>query len=158
MADAPIRLAVEGGEVAVGVRWQPFTRIPVALTAERRQAFGRGAGSSAFALFAEGGVYDRPILAGFNLDAYLQGGVVGIRRHDLFVDGSATLMRPVWRQLSVGMGVWGGLQPGLSRVDVGPRLTWRVGRSMRIHADYRQRLAGSADPGSGPVLTLAGDF
>ncbi|MCY7339748.1 MAG: hypothetical protein LH465_07355 [Sphingomonas bacterium] len=155
---APIGGVARGGEVAAGVRWQPFARLPLALTAERRQTFGQGAGSSGFALFAEGGVYERPIIAGFNLDAYFQAGVVGIRRHDLFVDGSATLMRPMWRQLSVGMGVWGGMQPGLSRVDVGPRLTWRVGRSMRIHADYRQRLAGSAAPGSGPVLTLAGDF
>ncbi len=155
---APIGGVARGGEVAAGVRWQPLAQLPLALTAERRQAFGRGAASSGFALFAEGGVYERPIIAGFNLDAYLQAGVVGVRRHDLFVDGSATLMRPVWRQLSVGMGAWGGMQPGLSRVDVGPRMTWRVGRSMRVHADYRQRLAGSAAPGSGPVLTLAGDF
>ena len=62
-------------------------RVPVALTAERRQSFGPDKGRSAFALFAEGGVYDRPIVAGFNLDAYLQAGVVGFRDRDLFVDG-----------------------------------------------------------------------
>jgi hypothetical protein len=103
-------------------------------------------------------VYDRPIIAAFNLDAYLQAGMVGIRNHALFVDGSATLTRPVWRQLSAGVGVWGGAQPGLARLDAGPRLTFRLGRSMRVHADYRQRLLGQAAPGSGPVLTLAGDF
>ena len=95
--------------------------IPVALTAERRQSFGPDKGRSAFALFAEGGVYDRPIVAGFNLDAYLQAGVVGVRDRAAFVDGSATLTRPVWRQFSAGFGVWGGAQPGLARLDAGPR-------------------------------------
>jgi len=147
-----------GGEAALGVRWQPLAKLPLAFTAERRQAFGRDAGRSDFALFAEGGIYDRPIIAGFNLDAYLQAGVVGVRERDLFVDGSATLMRPVWCQLSAGFGTWGGAQPGLYRLDAGPRLTWRVGRKMRVHADYRQRLVGTAAPGSGPVLTIAGDF
>ncbi len=98
------------------------------------------------------------MFAKFNLDAYLQGGVVGVRDRSLFADRSATLTRPIWRAFSGGAGVSGGVQPGLYRVDAGPRLTWRVGRSLRVHADYRQRLAGSASPGSGPVMTIAGDF
>jgi len=155
---APVGGVTRNAELAAGMRWQPFARVPVAITAERRQSFGRDAGRSAFALFAEGGVYDRPMFAKFNLDAYLQGGVVGLRDRSLFADGSATLTRPLWRAFSGGVGVWGGVQPGLYRVDAGPRLTWRVGRSLRIHADYRQRLAGSASPGSGPVMTIAGDF
>lgn len=155
---APIGGVQQTAEIAAGARWQPFARIPVALTAERRQSFGRDAGRSAFALFAEGGVYDRPIVAGFNLDAYLQGGVVGVRDRAFFVDGSATLTRPVWRQFSGGVGVWGGTQPGLSRIDAGPRLSMRVGARMRVHLDYRQRFAGAAAPGSGPVVTIAGDF
>ena len=55
-------------------------------------------------------------------------------------------------------GGWGGVQPGLYRVDAGPRLTMQVRRNVRVHLDYRQRLAGNAEPGSGPTLTLAGDF
>jgi hypothetical protein len=31
-------------------------------------------------------------------------------------------------------------------------------RNIRVHLDYRQRLAGNAEPGSGPAVTLAGDF
>jgi hypothetical protein len=27
-----------------------------------------------------------------------------------------------------------------------------------VHLDWRQKLAGSAAPGSGPAVTLAGDF
>ena len=155
---APIGGVQRTAELAAGLRWQPSRDWPVALTVERRQSFGRDKGASGFALFAEGGVYDRPILAAFNLDAYLQAGVVGVRDHAAFIDGSATMTRPVWRQLSAGFGVWGGAQPGLARLDAGPRLSLRLGRSMRIHADYRQRLLGQAAPGSGPVLTLAGDF
>ncbi|MCY7399302.1 MAG: hypothetical protein LH466_10770 [Sphingomonas bacterium] len=157
-SSAPIGGVQRTAELAAGVRWQPFVRVPVALTAERRQSFGRDKGASAFALFAEGGVYDRPILAGFNLDAYLQAGVVGVRDRAAFVDGSATLTRPLWRQFSAGFGVWGGAQPGLARLDVGPRASLRLGRSMRVHLDYRHRLVGQAAPGSGPVVTLAADF
>ncbi len=155
---APIGGTQRTAELAAGLRFQPFPDIPVALTAERRQSFGPDKGASGFALFAEGGVYDRPIAAGFDLDAYLQAGIVGIRDHAAFVDGSATLTRPVWRRMSAGFGLWGGAQPGLARFDAGPRVSYRFGRSMRVHVDYRQRLLGKAAPGSGPVLTLAGDF
>ena len=157
-SSAPIGGVQRTAELAAGLRFQPFARIPVALTAERRQSFGRDKGPSAFAFFAEGGVYDRPILAGFNLDAYLQAGVVGVRDQAAFVDGSATLTRPLWHQFSAGFGVWGGAQPGLARLDVGPRVSLRLGRAMRVHLDYRQRLLGQAAPGSGPVVTLAADF
>ena len=157
-SSAPIGGVQRSAELAAGLRYQPFVSIPVAFTAERRQSFGPDKGRSAFALFAEGGVYERPIVAGFNLDAYLQAGVVGIRDQAMFVDGSATLTRPVWRQFSAGFGVWGGAQPGLARLDAGPRASMRIGRSMRVHLDYRHRLLGQAAPGSGPVVTLAGDF
>ncbi|MDQ3075143.1 MAG: hypothetical protein M3Q88_05995 [Pseudomonadota bacterium] len=157
-SSAPIGGVQRTAELAAGLRWQPIRAIPLAVTAERRQSFGRDKGASGFALFAEGGVYDRPIAARFNLDAYLQAGVVGIRDHAMFIDGSATLTRPMWRQLSAGVGVWGGAQPGLARLDAGPRLSWRIGRSMHVHADYRHRFIGHAAPGSGPVLTLAGNF
>jgi hypothetical protein len=148
-----------GGELAAGVRAHPLRALPVWVTAERRQRLGRyGGGRNAFALFAEGGVYDRPLLWGFMLDGYAQAGVVGLNSRDLFADGGATLTRPLFREFSGGFGVWGGVQPGLYRVDAGPRLTMKVRRNVRVHVDWRQRLAGNAQPGSGPVLTLAGDF
>ena len=148
-----------GGEVAAGVRVQPLARLPIWLTAERRQAIGRyGGGRSAFALFAEGGLYDFPLPWRFALDSYLQGGIVGLKSRDLFVDGGLTVTRPVFRRFSAGMGVWGGAQPGLYRVDAGPRVTMRVRGNLKVHVDWRQRLAGNARPGSGPALTLAGDF
>jgi hypothetical protein len=157
-ASAPINSARQAGEAALGVRYQPFASIPIALTAERRQPFGKGTGQPTFALFAEGGLYQRPVAAGFALDAYLQGGMVGPRARAGFVDGSATLTRPLWRNVSGGVGVWGGAQPGLTRLDVGPRVSMKVGRSMRAHQDYRYKAVGNALPGSGAVVTLAGDF
>jgi hypothetical protein len=147
-----------GGEVAAGVRVQPLLGIPVWLTAERRQRIGRfGGGRNAFALFLEG-VYDQSMPWRFTLDGYLQGGVVGLHSRDRFIDGGLTLTRPVYKRFSAGFGVWGGAQPGLYRVDAGPRVTMRVRNNIRVHFDWRQRLAGNAAPGSGPAITLAGDF
>ena len=148
-----------GGEVAAGIRVTPFRSIPISMTAERRQAIGRlGGGRSAFALFLEGGVYQRPMPWGFQLDAYAQGGVVGARSRDLFADGGFTMTRPLFGRYSAGFGMWGGVQPGLYRVDAGPRVSMRVRNTMRVHLDWRQRVAGNAEPGSGPAVTLAADF
>lgn len=148
-----------GGEVAAGVRIQPLGGIPVWVTAERRQRIGRyGGGRNAFALFFEAGVWDRPMPMHLLLDGYLQGGIVGFHSRDRFVDGGLTLTRPVYKQFSAGAGVWGGAQPGVYRVDAGPRVTMRVRNNLRVHVDWRQRLAGNAAPGSGPAITLAGDF
>ncbi len=158
-ARASSEVGRRGGEVAAGVRIQPLVSIPIWVTAERRQAIGKyGGGRSAFAFFLEGGVYQRPLPWDFSLDSYIQGGIVGLKSRDLFVDGGLTVSRPVYRQFSAGFGVWGGAQPGLYRVDAGPRITMRVRNNLKVHVDWRQKLAGNARPGSGPVLTLAGDF
>jgi hypothetical protein len=66
--------------------------------------------------------------------------------------------RPVWRNFSGGVGMWGGAQPGLRRLDIGPRASMKVNGKVRVHLDYRQRLVGNAAPGSGGVVTIAGDF
>lgn len=147
-----------GGEVALGARFQPFVSWPVAFTFERRQSIGRYGGQDAFALFGEGGLYGRSMPWDATLDAYLQAGIVGAKRRDWFVDGSAALTKPVWRNVSAGFGVWGGAQPGLNRFDVGPRASMRLTNKVRVHLDYRQKVLGNAGPGSGGVVTLAGDF
>jgi hypothetical protein len=33
-----------------------------------------------------------------------------------------------------------------------------MGKGVRMHLDYRFKLLGNAEPGSGGVVTLAGDF
>jgi hypothetical protein len=148
-----------GGEVAAGVRVRPLVDIPVWLTAERRQAVGRyGGGRNAWAVFLEGGMYDRPLPWRFSFDTYLQAGVVGMKSRDWFVDGAFSVTRPVYRNFSAGFGVWGAAQPGLSRLDVGPRVSMKVRNNLKVHLDWRQKVAGNARPGSGPALTLSGDF
>lgn len=84
--------------------------------------------------------------------------MVGLKSRDLFVDGALAITRPVYKNISAGFGVWGGAQPGLYRVDAGPRISMQVRKNVRVHFDYRQRLAGNAQPGSGPAITLAADF
>jgi hypothetical protein len=148
-----------GGEVAAGVRVRPLVDIPVWLTAERRQAVGRyGGGRNAWAVFLEGGMYERPLPWRFSFDTYLQAGVVGVKSRDWFVDGAFSVTRPVYRNFSAGFGVWGAAQPGLSRVDFGPRVSMKVRNNLKVHLDWRQKVAGNARPGSGPALTLSGDF
>lgn len=153
---APVN-SQRGGEAALGIRYQPLSNWPVALTLERRQRI-KDYGQNAFAVFAEGGVYGRPMPWQTTLDGYFQAGVVDFNDPDWFVDGQAAVTRPVWRRLSAGAGLWGGAQPDLYRLDAGPRLSLGMGRGMRMHLDYRLNVAGNAAPGSGGVVTLAGDF
>ncbi|WP_260482905.1 hypothetical protein [Sphingomicrobium flavum] len=150
---------VAGAEAAIGLRVTPFKGLPLHINAERRQNVGTGpAGRSAFALYAEGGMYDRPVGAGFNADAYAQGGVVGLNSRDLFIDGGLTLTRDMPLGLEAGVGVWGAAQPGVHRLDVGPRVSVPLHRTITAHIDWRQQVAGNAEPGSGPALTIASDF
>lgn len=148
-----------GGEVAGGLRLTPFPSVPLAVTAERRQAIGRfSTGRSDFALFAEGGLYRRPVAWGLMLDGYAQAGLVGLKERDVFADGGFTLSRPVIGRFSLGLGAWGGYQPGIYRMDAGPRLSLQVRPNVSLHLDWRQRLAGAALPSSGPALGLGANF
>jgi hypothetical protein len=147
-----------GFEVAGGVRVQPLVSLPVWITVERRQRVGAFGGRNAFAIFAESGLYQRPLPWQFSFDGYLQAGIVGLKSRDAFIDGALAVTRPVYKNFSAGFGLWGGAQPGLYRVDAGPRVTMQVRKNVRVHFDYRQRLAGNALPGSGPAVTLGADF
>ena len=158
-ASTPLARAA-GAEAALGIEWQPLGAVPVRLLAERRQAIARD-GRSAFALLAHGGVSDRPIVGPVLLDAYAQAGLVGVRSRDAFIDGAARLGVPVADGLSLGVGAWGAAQPGASRLDLGPQLSWRLpvlGDTVRVAADWRVRIVGDARPSSGPALTLSTDF
>jgi hypothetical protein len=64
-------------------------------------------------------------------------------------------------EVSAGAGVWGGAQKGAARLDIGPTAaaSFRLGESRgRVAADYRFRVAGEAEPRSGPALTLSAGF
>ena len=149
-----------GGEGAIGISWKPMKGVPLRLLAERRQRLGAalGGGRDAFALLAEGGLYGQPLPYGITLDGYGQAGVVGANRRDLFADGALTATYPFMPRFAIGGGMWGGIQPGLSRFDAGPRLSYQLRPGLRAHLDYRFRVTGNADPRSGPALTLAAGF
>lgn len=157
--------ALEGNaaaEVAAGLAIRPPLPLPVTLAVERRQRVSRG-GRNAFALLAAGGIYPVAIGHGFRLDAYAQAGVVGVRSRDAFADGRVTVERPVAGVpgLAFGAAVWGGVQPGVSRLDIGPQLSMRLrvaDLTLRLGAEWRQEVAGNATPRSGPALSIGTDF
>ncbi|MBS0315104.1 MAG: hypothetical protein JSS05_13060 [Proteobacteria bacterium] len=153
-----------GKEAAVALDWRPLGALPVTFTIERRAGLDRG-GRDAFAAGVFGG-FDRLTLPlGFSTDGYAQAGVVGLKRRDLYADGALRVERKLAGagrvRIGVGAGLWGGAQPGMSRLDAGPQVVAHapLGRaSIRIGAEWRQRIAGNARPGSGPTLTIGADF
>lgn len=158
---APLR--GRGAEAAVGVDWQP-TRAPVHLLAEQR--FGIDGARGGPTVMAIAGLNPTSVAAGFRLEAYAQGGAIWRGgQAEAFGDGAARLTRPVvtldGMALDAGAGVWAAGQRGATRIDVGPTVGMALplaGRRVRISADWRQRIAGDARPGSGPALSLGTDF
>ncbi len=149
-------------EAAVGLDWQPVDA-PLHILLEQRFATGGGRGGPA--MLVVGGVDPHPLGAGFMGEAYAQAGAVARDRIDGFADGAARITHPVARfaglRLDLGIGSWAGVQRGAARVDIGPTAALAVpvaGHNIRVTLDWRQRIAGQARPGSGPALTIGGDF
>ncbi len=155
-------LAGQGREVAVGAEWRPVDG--VAMVLERRIALDRSGSGTGLGMIA--GIDRRDVIAGFDLEAYGQAGAVARDGIEPYADGAVRGVAPVATMrgavVRLGLGGWGGAQRGAARLDVGPSLTvgMPVGRdsSMRLSVDWRQRVAGNAAPGSGPAVTLGGDF
>lgn len=155
----------DGLEGAAGLALRPSQNLPVALVIERREQLAGTGGRSAFAAYATGGASNVPLSQGLTLDVYGAAGVVGAARRDMFAEGSAVLsLRPVSAagvDVVAGAGAWGAAQPGVSRLDIGPRLSAYLpigGARPMLAIDWRQRVAGQAAPSSGLALTLAADF
>lgn len=150
---------LNSAEASLGIDWKPIAGLPVHILAERRERIGRD-GRSDFAITAYGGG-ERSVLNGrLRLEAYGQAGVIGLKERDLFADGAVRASTPAG-PLEIGVGAWGGAQPGAARLDVGPQASLRipVGRTgVRASAEWRFRVAGDAEPGSGPALSIATDF
>lgn len=146
-----------GAEGAVGLEWQPV-RAPVRLVAERRFGLDGGRGGTGLGVIA--GI-DMPVSADFRLEAYGQAGAIGRARIEPYADGAARATRVVAEgggmRLSLGAGAWGAAQRDARRLDLGPSATLGL-RNVRLALDWRQRVAGDARPGTGPALTIGGDF
>ena len=152
-------------DLAAGVSARPIPRMPLRLAAELRLSETSAGTELRPAVIA---VTELPPLAlahGIQAEAYVQGGYVAGRFATAFVDGQGRVERPVARLgqagVAAGGGVWGGAQKGAARLDLGPTaaVTFALGRARgRVSVDYRFRIAGDAEPRSGPALTLSAGF
>ncbi len=153
-------LAGQGREMALGIEWRPVA--PVALVVERRVALDSDGNGTGIGLIAG---FDRTLPGGPAIEAYGQAGVVLRDRAEPYADGAARVLHPVAAigrgTIRLGIGAWGGAQRGAARFDIGPSAVALLplgGHDVRLSLDWRQRVAGDAAPGSGPVLTLGSDF
>ncbi len=150
-------------ELAFGIAAHPIAGLPLSAQIELRLRERNGRIEARPAALIVGGG-DRRI-AGLDARAYGQVGYVAGSDATAFADGRLTLRKVVVArgdfQLSVGGGAWGGAQQGAARADIGPSVALSLDTPrtiVRLEADYRVRVAGSAQPGSGPALTLSASF
>lgn len=126
-----------GAEAAVGLDWRPLAKVPFRLSVERRIALGQE-GRDAWSAYAAGGFWRGNLPAGLEVDGYGQAGVVGARSRDLFADGAVRAGRAIRlagdKRLVLGAGVWGAAQPGLGRLDIGPRAA--LSAAFTLAADF----------------------
>lgn len=99
-------------------------------------------------------------------EAYAQVGYVGGKGDTPFADGQLRVVTDSAEldrfRIEAGVGAWGGAQRGVERLDIGPTVAARFpiggGLFARAGLDWRQRVAGRAEPDSGPVLTVSAGF
>ena len=152
-------------EVALGASARPVPSLPVRLAGEARVSDRAGGTELRYAAYAVSEFAPLALPAGFTGEAYVQGGYVSGDFATAFVDGQARISRDLAAsndfRLSAGAGAWGGAQHGAERLDIGPSagIGFRIGQTFgRLSADYRFRVAGDAEPSSGPALTLSAGF
>lgn len=163
---------VPGGEseMALGASLRPLARVPVRLAAEARYTettFGSQVRPAAYVVTELAPI---PLPLRTRLEAYGQAGWVGGAGATPFADGQAVITRDlpfVGRlsrdalRMSFGAGAWGGAQEGAQRLDIGPTMRFdvKIGKQpARISVDWRQRVAGGAEPGSGVAATISAGF
>ena len=161
------RISVAHGSVrekewAAGVRWRPVARIPVQVIAERRFCDNR---PDAFAALVAGGQSGVKLPLGFQLDGYGQAGFVSGQGGGPFADVAVQAHRSIPQSqrasFAIGAGIWGGGQDNVMRIDIGPnmRANVRAGSALfQLDASWRVRVAGHAQPGNGPAMTLSTSF
>jgi hypothetical protein len=152
-------------EIAVGLAARPLARVPLSFAAEARVFDGPDGREVRPAAFAVTELPSAKLPFGVRAEAYAQAGYVGGQFATAFVDGQARLDRQLARlgksEVRAGAGVWGGAEKHAARLDVGPSATasFRLGAARsRVAIDYRVRVAGEAEPKSGPALTISAGF
>lgn len=166
--DAGGSLDPETTEGAIGLRVRPVAAVPVNLDVERRFAIGPLARSTWATRISGGGVVPVELArVKGGIELYGEGGVVGFVRPDFYIGAQARAGTPLYTagrvRVDAGAGLWGGWQEsGLvaaGRMDAGPSMRLKLDPwPFSAQVDYRLRTLGNADPGSGPVITIAGQF
>lgn len=153
------------GELAAGLSARPLSDFPLRAHAEMRATRSGASWEARPAAFVSSELMPIELPAGAKAEFYFQGGYVGGDNATAFADGQAHVLKHVATfdlgELSVGAGAWGGAQKGAERLDAGPtlRLDLSVGDApARLSTDWRQRVAGSANPDSGVAITLSTRF
>jgi hypothetical protein len=154
--------SVRERELAAGVRWRPVARIPVQVIAERRFRESR---PDAFAALVAGGQSGVKLPLGFRMDGYGQAGFVSGQGGGPFTDVAAQAHRSIAQSqrasFAIGAGVWGGGQDNVMRIDIGPNMRANISAGSAVFqfdASWRVRVAGYAQPGNGPAITLSTSF
>lgn len=158
-------------EAALGLSVRPIARLPVTVAAEVRAASPLGGTRLRPAVTAYTELPPIELPRRLRGEAYVQAGYVGGGYATPFVDGQLRIDRKLETvgrgELRAGVGAWGGAQKGASRLDLGPAATVGMGlggmglgetASARLALDWRFRVAGNAEPSSGPALTLSAGF
>jgi hypothetical protein len=152
-------------EAALGLSARPIAGLPVIIAGEGRVSRLSQRTVVRPAVMA---VTELPPIAlpeGARAEFYLQGGYVGGTGATPFIDGQLRIDRRIHQggpvEIRAGAGVWGGAQEGAGRLDLGPGVTVAFAQgpvSARVALDWRFRLKGSAEPASGPTLTVSAGF
>lgn len=152
-------------ELAAGLSVRPLAALPMRMHAELRATRRAGRVDTRPAAFVTSELAPLALPLHMRAEAYVQAGYVGGRNGTGFADGQLHVLRDVGQfdlgMVSLGAGAWGGAQEGAERVDIGPSLRFDVKLDKvpaRLALDYRERVAGNADPASGLALTLSGRF
>lgn len=149
VAADPAGVRADTAQGAIGIRQ---ALVPgVSISAERLIAIGNATRGDWTLRLAAGGMRGR-------FSGYGEAGVLGRGQAYAGAQASARLLRI--GPATLGAGTWASLQtgaPDVWRVDVGPSITAHV-KGVRLQADWRQRVAGNAAPGSGPALTISAGF
>lgn len=157
---------VRENAVALGFSARPFPDVPLIAAVEGRMTDQIGGTRFQPAAFVYTLLPPAQLPGKLRSEAYVQAGYVGGRFSTAFADGQVRLDRGLFElgsiKGSLGGGVWGGAQKGAARLDIGPSamLEFPLGKRMygRAALDWRFRVAGNAQPGSGPAVTLSAGF
>jgi hypothetical protein len=151
---------------ALGLSARPLPQIPIVAAVEGRLTQQGGSHRLQPVAMAVTTLPPLALPGALRAEVYGQAGYVAGRYATPFADGQVRVDRPLLdlgrAQARVGAGAWGGIQKGASRLDAGPGATVSVPLTPkvfgRLAVDWRFRVAGDAEPDSGPALTLAAGF